>query len=32
MPSKGQKFNDYSDKTNIKYIILEKYKLKRNVK
>ena len=32
MASKGQKFNDYSDKTNIKDIILEEYKLKRNVK
>lgn len=29
MASKGQKFNDYSDKTNIKDIILEEYKLKR---
>ena len=25
--SKGQKFRDYSDKTNIKDIILEEYKL-----
>ena len=32
MASKGQKFNDYSDKTNIKDIILEEYKLKRNIK
>jgi hypothetical protein len=32
MASKGQKFNDYSHKTNIKDIILEEYKLKRNVK
>ena len=32
MASKGQKFNDYSDKTNIKDIILEEYKLKHNVK
>lgn len=31
MASKGQKFRDYSDKTNIKNIILEEYKLKRNI-
>ena len=31
MASKGQKFRDYSDKTNIKDIILEEYKLKRNI-
>lgn len=32
MASKGQKFNNYSDKSNIKDIILEEYKLKRNVR
>ena len=32
MASKGQKFNNYSDKANIKDIILEEYKLKRNIR
>ena len=32
MASKGQKFNNYSDKSNIKDIILEEYKLKKNVR
>lgn len=32
MALKGQKFRDYSDKTNIKDIILEEYKSKRNIK
>lgn len=32
MASKGQKFRDYSDKTNIKDIILEEYKIKRNIR
>ena len=31
MASKGQKFNNYSDKINLKNTILEEYKLKRNV-
>ena len=31
MASKGQKFNNYNNKTNLKYAILEEYKLKRNV-
>ena len=32
MASKGQKFNNYSDKPNTKNIILEEYKLKRNIR
>ena len=32
MASKGQKFNNYSDESNIKDIILKEYKLKRNVR
>ena len=32
MASKGQKFNNYSDKSNIKDIILEEYKWKRNIR
>ena len=32
MASKGQKFNNYSDRINLKYTILEEYKLKRNVR
>ena len=32
MASKGQKFNDYSDKLNVKDVILDEYKLKRNIK
>lgn len=32
MALKGQKFRDYSNKGNIKDIILEEYKLKRNIK
>lgn len=32
MASKGQKFSNYSDRLNIKNVILEEYKLKRNIK
>ena len=32
MTSKGQKFKNYDNSANIKVVILEKYKLKRNIK
>ena len=32
MASKGQKFKNYDDSANIKVVILEEYKLKRNIK
>ena len=32
MASKGQKFKNYDNSTSIKDIILEEYKLKRNIK
>ncbi len=32
MASKGQKFKNYDNSANIKVVILEEYKLKRNIK
>ena len=32
MASKGQKFKNYDNSANIKAVILEEYKLKKNIK